>query len=260
MSVDVADSHAHHHGGHVHHWETSVAPLAISAGLLFVVPLTFAGYFVYESVKLAALFGVLGAVFLIYGIGKWVSEALSQKNMVEGAAAIAFPMFIVSEIFMFLAMFVAYWALRLSAESWPPAGTPELEGGPPLLMLGVMVVSSLVLFFSGKKHGTGDIAGFRNGLLVVMALGVVFLGLTWHEYVHMVSLGFTSSTNTFGTAYYSITGFHAVHVLLGVGMFIFMYIPALSGKTDKTFVLCGSIFWYFLTVASAFVVSQVYFW
>lgn len=259
MSVDTAESHAHH-AGHAHHWETSTAPTAISVGLLFVVPLTFASFFVYENTTMGIILGAIGALILIYGISTWVSEALTTKNMIEGVAAIAFPMFIVSEVFMFLAIFVAYWALRLFAESWPPAGTPELETTTPLVMLALMLISSVTLTVASKKHSAGDLAGFRSGLLLTMLFGALFLGGTVFEYAHLISHGFTSATNIFGTAYYSITGFHAVHVLIGIGMFLYMYIFALAGKTNKTFVLCGSIFWYFLTVASLFVVSQVYFW
>jgi cytochrome c oxidase subunit 3 len=256
--MSVNESHAH--GGHAHHWETSVAPVAIAAGILFVVPLVFASYFVYENLKLTILFAGIGVPVLLFGISKWVSEALAHKNMVEGAAALAFPMFIVSEVFMFAALFVGFWMLRLYADTWPPAGTPEMEAGTPLVMLALMILSSVSLFFAGKKYEAGDLAGFRSGLILTIVLGIAFLGITVFEYQHLAHLGFLPGSNPYGSAYYSITGFHAAHVFIGVGTFLFMLVPAFSGKTDKTFVLCGSIFWYFLTVASLFVVSQVYFW
>ncbi|MEI6560300.1 MAG: heme-copper oxidase subunit III [Rhodospirillaceae bacterium] len=259
MSVHAADSHAHD-GGHAHHWETSAAPLVISVGLLLLVPLGFSSYFIYENTVLALIFAGLGIAALLYGVGIWVSEALTTRNLVEGAAAIGFPLFIVSEMFMFMALFVGYWATRLFAPSWPPAGTPAMETTTPLIMLALMVVSSVALFTAGKKHAAGDLVSFRSGLLLTIVLGVAFLGLTAFEYTHLIGAGFIPGSSVFSSAYYAITGFHAVHVLLGVGMFLYMYIFALSGKTNKTFVLCGSIFWYFLTIASVFVVSQVYFW
>ena len=259
MSVHAADSHAHD-GGHAHHWETSAAPLVISVGLLLTVPLGFSSYFIYENALLGLIFAGLGVLTLIWGVAIWVREALTTRNMVEGAAAIGFPLFIVSEFFMFLALFAGYWATRLFATSWPPAGTPVMETTKPLIMLGLMVVSSVLLFSAGKKHAAGDLPGFRSGLLLTLLLGVVFMGLTVSEYSHLISIGFIPGTNIFSSAFYSITGFHAVHVLLGVGMFIYMYLHALAGRTNATFILCGAIFWYFLTVASIFVVSQVYFW
>ncbi len=259
MSAHAADSHAHH-DGHAHHWETSAAPTVISIGILLVVPLCFASYFVYENKLLTLIFGGLGLATLIWGVAIWVREALTTRNLIEGAAAIGFPLFMVSEFFMFAALFVAYWVTRLYAESWPPAGTPTMDGTKALILLALMVVSSVTLFQANKKHAAGDIAGFRNGILLTMGLGVVFLVLTVIEYSHLVAVGFVPGSSVFSSAYYSITGFHAIHVVLGVGMFAFMYLHALAGRTDKTFVLCGGVFWYFLTVASLFVVSQVYFW
>ena len=259
MSVHAADSHAHH-GGHAHHWETSAAPTVISVGLLLTVPLGFSSYFIYENALLALIFTGLGAVTLIWGVSIWVREALTTRNLIEGAAAIGFPLFIVSEFFMFGALFVGYWATRLFAVSWPPAGTPALDTTKPLIMLALMVVSSVALFSAGKKHAAGDLAGFRSGLLLTIVLGVVFVAMTAMEYSHLIAIGFIPGSNIFSSAYYAITGFHAVHVVIGVGMFLFMFLHALAGRTNQTFILCGSIFWYFLTVASIFVVTQVYFW
>lgn len=259
MSVHAADSHAHD-GGHAHHWETSAAPLVISVGLLLTVPLGFSSYFIYENTLLALIFAGLGVVTLLYGVAIWVREALTIRNLVEGAAAIGFPLFIVSEFFMFGALFVGYWVTRLFATSWPPAGTPALDTTKPLIMLALMVISSVALFSAGKKHAAGDLAGFRSGVLLTIVLGALFLVLTGLEYAHLIGEGFIPGTNIFSSVYYSITGFHALHVVVGVGMFLFMYVHALAGRTNPTFVLCGSIFWYFLTVASIFVVTQVYFW
>lgn len=265
MSVHTVESHAHQsgHGNghtHAHHWETSTAPLAISVGLLVFVPLTFASVFVYNNMTQAAVLGAIGALILLYGVGTWVSEALRHKNLVEGVAAIAFPMFLASEMFMFLAIFAAYWAVRLFAPEWPPVGTPAFSTVLPLVMLALMVLSSVTLTLAGRKHNEGDMAGFRSGILQTILLAGLFLLGTIYEYSHLIAAGFTPSTNVYGGAYYSLTGFHAIHVLLGIGVFLYIYIPSLSGLTNKTFILCASMFWYFLTVASLFVVSQVYFW
>ena len=258
MSAHV-DTHAHD-GGHAHHWETSVAPLVISVGLLLTVPLGFSSYFIYENTLLAVIFAGLGVVTLLYGVAVWVREALTTRNLIEGAAAIGFPLFIVSEFFMFAALFVGYWVTRLPAESWPPPGTPAMETTKPLIMLALMVLSSVALFTGGKKHAAGDLAGFRSGVLLTIVLGAAFLVMTGLEYAHLIAVGFIPGTNIFSSVYYSVTGFHALHVLVGVVLFSFMYTHASAGRTNPTFILCGSIFWYFLTVASIFVVTQVYFW
>jgi cytochrome c oxidase subunit 3 len=259
MSVNVAESHAHH-GGHAHHWETSVAPMAIVGGVLFLVPSAFMSYFVYHDLKLAAIFAGIGAPLLLFGISKWVAEGLAHKNLVEGAAATGLPIFIISEICIFLSLFASYWMLRLFADTWPPAGTPEMAYDLPLLMTVLLVSSSVTIHVAEEKLAHGDLGGFRAWLVLTILLGSVFLGCTIYEYNHLLSHGFNPSTNAFSTAFFSITGFHASHVLVGLGAFLFVLIPALAGKTNKTFVLCTSVYWHFVDVVWFFVVSQIYFW
>lgn len=96
--------------------------------------------------------------------------------------------------------------------------------------------------------------------MISIVLGSVFLGMTIYEWQHLVALDFIPSTNAYSTAFYTITGFHASHVFVGLGAFIAVLIPALGGRTNKTFVNCVSVYWHFVDVVWFFVASQIYFW
>ncbi len=248
------------HAGHEHHWEVSWAPLATVAGIVFLIPLTFASWFVYESTLLAVAFAGIGTPLLLAGISKWVAEGMSQKALVPGVAAIGLPIFIISEVLIFLSLFASYWMMRLGADTWPPEGSAEMPVLLPLVMTALLVSSSVTIHVAEVKMDRKDIAGFRTWLYVTIALGILFLGCTTYEYSHLVSIDFVPSTNAFSTAFFSITGFHASHVLVGLGIFIAVAIPALAGRIDKTFVTCASIYWHFVDVVWFFVVSQIYFW
>ena len=76
----------------------------------------------------------------------------------------------------------------------------------------------------------------------------------------LVLEGFVGGTNAKGTVFYSITGFHASHVFVGLAIFFCILFPALGGKISKPFVQAGSIYWHFVDIVWFFVVSQVYFW
>ncbi len=88
----------------------------------------------------------------------------------------------------------------------------------------------------------------------------MFLSFTIFEYTHLAGVEFVPSTNAYSSAFYSITGFHASHVLVGIGLFIAVLIPALGGRTNHTFVSCASVYWHFVDIVWFFVVLQVYFW
>jgi cytochrome c oxidase subunit 3 len=259
MSVHAAESHAHH-GGHEHHWETSVAPMAIVIGVICLVPMAFMSYFVYDDFKMMVTFAGIGAPVLLFGISKWVAEGLVYKNIVEGVAGVGLPLFIVSEICIFLSLFASYWMLRLFADVWPPAGSPDMPYDLPVVMTVLLVSSSFTIHVAEEKLEHGNLGGFRGWLFLTIVLGALFLGCSIYEYAHLVEHGFVPGTNAFSTAFFSITGFHASHVLVGIGAFLFVLIPAFAGKTNKTFVQCVSVYWHFVDVVWFFVVSQIYFW
>ncbi len=261
---DVSDqihdiTHEHHE--HAHHWETSWAPLVLVTGIFFAVPIAFAGYFVYENQLLTIIGLGLGVPLILAGVAKWVQEGLVYENVVEGVSIIGLPIFIVSEIFIFLGLFASYWMMRLKAGIyWPPEGTPEISTTIPLIMTVILVSSSFTMHYAEVKLDRGDNSGFNKWLIISILLGTLFLGFTVFEYDHLAGLGFVPSTNSYSTAFYSITGFHASHVFVGLATFVAVLIPALKGKTNDSFVACASVYWHFVDIVWFFVVSQIYFW
>lgn len=245
---------------HAHHWEWSYAPFAAVLGIFLLLPLGFSAFFVYNSILLAAVFAGLGVPILLWGIAKWVHEGLTHKPLVSGLATSAMPIFIVSEIFIFLSLFATYWAMRLLADAWPPAGTPVMPVALPLIMTALLVSSSVTAHIAEEKLEHNDLGAFRTWLWYTLILGTAFLGCTIYEYNHLIHIGFIPSTNAFSTAFFSITGFHASHVLVGLGAFVAVLLPALGGKTNVTFMKTVSIYWHFVDIVWFFVVSQIYFW
>ena len=187
MTAHATTAHADDHGhGHVHHWETSVAPIAAVFGVFFLLPLGFSAYFVYHSVLLFAVFAGIGIPLILFGLSKWVSEGLTQKPLVAGLAGIAMPIFIVSEVFIFLSFFATYWMVRLSSVSWPPEHSPDMPVGLPLLMTVLLVTSSVTIHIGEEKLEHGDLAGFRKWLMITLVFGLAFLTCTTHEYTHLI--------------------------------------------------------------------------
>lgn len=260
MSLDSETATA---GGahHEHHWETSWAPLVLVTGIFLLVPIGFAGYFVYENQLMTIIGAGLGVPLILAGVSKWVQEGMSQENLVVGVSMVGLPIFIVSEIFIFLGLFASYWMMRLSAGNyWPPEGTPEINTTIPLIMTVILVSSSLTMHVAEVKLDKKDNSGFNKWLMITILLGVIFLGCTIYEYNHLIHAGFIPSTNAYSTAFYSITGFHASHVFVGLATFVAVLIPALKGKTNHSFVVCASVYWHFVDIVWFFVVSQIYFW
>lgn len=242
-----------------HHWETSPYPLILVIGIFFAIPIAFAMYFQYNKGLMAALSLGAGVPFIVWGIAGWVGEGLAAKKE-TGWALTGLPIFIVSEALIFLVLFLAYWMLRLKAEVWPPPGSPVIGIGLPIFMTALLVSSSVTYHFGEMRLGADDKKGFVTWLLATMTLGLFFLGCTMYEYSHLAGAGFVFGSNAKSSAFYSITGFHASHVFIGLCMFFSILIPALKGKISHTFAKGAGIYWHFVDMVWFFVVSQIYLW
>ncbi len=250
------------HEGHAHHWEVSWAPMAISFGTMFLVPLTFVFALVYKIPLAAIITAGIGTPLVIAGISRWIYEGATQPSAITNVSPVGVGVFIIGEIFIFLGLFASYWMMRIGAgEAWPPAGTPEMNKVLPIVMTFILVASSLTYHHAEnlfEEHGPSG--GFVTWVVISMLLGLAFLGCTIFEYMNLGHEGFTPGTNQYSAAFYSLTGFHGSHVFVGLMTFLFIAIAALRGRINKNFVKVGGIYWHFVDVVWFFVASQVYYW
>ena len=63
---------------------------------------------------------------------------------------------------------------------------------------------------------TATSAGFRTWWLATIALGAIFIGGQILEYVTLYREGVRLGTNLFSSAFFTLTGFHGLHVLIGL--------------------------------------------
>ncbi len=103
---------------------------------------------------------------------------------------------------------------------------------------------------------------FFRWLALTIVLGASFLAATaaeWHELIW--NDGFTISTNLFGTTYFTLVGFHALHVTVGVLLLSLMFVLAarrfLSARHSVGFEVV-SWYWHFVDAVWIVVFSVVY--
>ena len=121
-------------------------------------------------------------------------------------------LFLASEVLFFGGLFGAYFALRASTALWPPEGV-ELETVLATVGTVILVVSSFT-FQAGVRAGErGRLGGLRAWSLVTLVLGATFLGIQWWDWSH---LDFGVSSHAYGTMFFTMTGFHGLHVAGGL--------------------------------------------
>jgi cytochrome c oxidase subunit 3 len=123
-------------------------------------------------------------------------------------------LFLASELMFFAAWFAAYFDLRGRAAHWPPPGvhldTLESSAGTAVLAL-----SSLLVFLAVRDVRAERGTRARAWLLGALAAGALFLAQTAHGWSKNA---FTFATHAYGSVFYGMTAFHAVHVAAGLCM------------------------------------------
>lgn len=119
-------------------------------------------------------------------------------------------LFIASEVMLFGALFSAYALLRANASAWPL--------GRAVLNLPIGSINTVVLLTMTAlvwRTRSASVSSGRRLLLAGTALAALFLALKGFEYRAEFLHGWRPSTDTFFATYFTLTGLHAVHVLVG---------------------------------------------
>ena len=177
-------------------------------------------------------------------------------------------LFITSEVMFFAGLFAAYFNVRAnSPEGWPPfiPGTEErfhVEMLPLVLPATILLISSsFTCQLAVNAIRREDRTGFLRGIAVTLILGVIFLVMQGTDYSVLYSEGVTLDAGTFGTTYFTLTGFHGAHVFGGVVMLSVVLYRGMAGQFSSRHhdaVEATSLYWHFVDVVWIVLFSTLY--
>ena len=126
-----------------------------------------------------------------------------------------------------------------------------------------LLSSSVTVWRAEKGLRRGSQGAFRGWLLVTIILGVVFLFGQGSEYLHLYAEDVTISRDIFGTSFFTLTGFHGLHVLLGVIALAVIFVLALKGdfaEKHSSAVETVALYWHFVDWIWVVIFSVIYLW
>lgn len=153
-------------------------------------------------------------------------------------------------------LFSYYYVAAQAHAPWPAGGPPKLTIALPDTI--ILLLASGTVWWGERGLRRGEQGKLRLGLLLTIVLGAVFLALQVIEWKHK---SFTPATNAYGSLYFTITGFHMAHVLVGLGMLLFLLVWALLGYFDvrrHSAVSIGAVYWHFVTAVWLAVFATIY--
>ena len=183
----------------------------------------------------------------------------------SGGRALGFwgmVMLIFTEATLFGIVLFSYFYLRFqSGPEWPPGGIEK----PDLFLVSIM--TPILLLSSGPMHWAhsgirrGKVWRLRLGLLVTFLMGTAFLALQAVEYHEILTAQFTPRTNVYGSLFFAITGFHGIHVAVGLLMNLWLQAYARRGRfsADRHLAVENvALYWHFVDAVWVFILVSLY--
>jgi heme/copper-type cytochrome/quinol oxidase subunit 3 len=125
----------------------------------------------------------------------------------------------------------------------------------------VLLASSLTMVLALSAAVRGDMHRTRVWLMVTALLGAVFIGGQVYEFTSFYYEGLGYTTNPAASAFYTLTGFHGIHVSLGLLMLMSLFVAAgqgkLTAKNHETIEIVG-LYWHFVDVVWIFIFTVIY--
>ncbi|MCA6111694.1 cytochrome c oxidase subunit 3 [Bradyrhizobium cenepequi] len=156
---------------------------------------------------------------------------------------------------------LAVFGLLLGAFAVARAVNPVIfASGQAVLDAGLAALNTLVLVTSGWAAARGAAAArtraaaaCRRWLVLAIALGCVFVAIKLLEYAGEIATGAGLETSTFFTLYFLLTGFHLLHVVLGMVILAVVQRGAEPGAVET-----GTSFWHMVDLVWVLMFPIIY--
>lgn len=168
---------------------------------------------------------------------------------------------VATEATLFALLLAAYFSLRFThGGPWPPAPHDPPELLLPIVMTALLASSSVPAWLADRDARRGRMDRVAALLGVTAALGLAFLALQAWEY-RTTLREFGPRTDAYGSFFFTITGLHGAHVVLGVLALGFVLVFTLLGRYSRGRHLAieiASLYWHFVHVVWLFVFASLY--
>jgi len=209
-----------------------------------------------------------GSLIALFAMSGWVHSVIREKYAVAYDVdeydwlKNGMKMFLISEAMIFGAFFAHHFYTRVHFDIWPPAGSPHLETRLPAVATLLLVFSSFTMEWAHKALIKGRRLAAQRWVLFSFLLGAVFLSIQGYEWGHLHEFDqFVHNKGVFGSLFYSMTGFHGLHVSVGLVLLASCWVRLKLGhfSSGRHFgFLASSWYWHFVDIVWVFLFTTIY--
>ena len=197
-------------------------------------------------------------------------ETMQQQ---KEASTLGMWLFLLTEVLFFGGLFFAYLLYRMWYFEAFAEASRSIAIAPGLINTAVLIASSLTMALGVRSAQTSQRSATVKWLILTIVLGLVFLGIKVYEYAdkfehhHVPGANFISDSpwaaqeQIFFSLYFTMTGLHALHMIVGVVMMSIITWMAHKGKFDSTYytpVEMAGLYWHFVDLVWIYLFPLLY--
>lgn len=181
--------------------------------------------------------------------------------------------FLVTEIMFFGGLFVAYALYRSMYPDAFAEASLRLNLVLGAVNTGVLICSSLTMVLAVRDAQTGKVKGLVRYLIATIVLGSAFLVIKAFEYSHKIhehlipgssfqfAGPFGQQAEMFFSLYFMMTGLHAIHMIIGIGVLSVLLYQAKRGRFTAEYyspIDVAGLYWHFVDVVWIYLFPLLY--
>ena len=196
------------------------------------------------------------------GVDRAAPAGVSEQHpLLHEKIRLAVLLFLISEFIFFVFLVIAYIYSRSSEISGPTAHSSLVPWKTGIYT--VFLLSSSATIYLAERALERNRKRFALWMSATILLGAIFLFGEMREYATLLHQDVSISRNLFGSTFFTLTGFHAIHVALGLLMLLVvtgLVIANKLGDNRRTAFKAVSYYWHFVDLVWVMVFSVVYLW
>jgi cytochrome c oxidase subunit 3 len=206
----------------------------------------------------------------------WVAHHFDTPGQQISAAKLGMWLFLSTEMLMFSGLFLAYFIIRQLHPEMVLIASNELNkvlGGVNTI---VLITSSYTAAMAVRSAQTGEQKNLQRYLLFTIACAFIFMGVKYVEYSAKFSHGLLpwnfyevhpgyeympDLAPMFFGIYFTMTGLHGLHVLVGIGVLTWILLRARRGEfSPENYVAVenAALYWHIVDLVWIFLFPLLY--
>ena len=172
-------------------------------------------------------------------------------------------LFLASEVMLFGALFSSYVLLRVGHPEWLYGADKHLSVPLGTFNTLVLISSGITILLAWAALRLNDFGKFKLWMGLTIALGILFLGVKATEYAAKFAGGHYPHTHTFFAIYFLMSGLHALHVVGGLLVKVYLWGPgsrmwATDPERFTNRVEVVALYWHFVDLVWMFLFPVLY--